>query len=90
MLREWSAISHIDAIEAPIFIYHGLYDFNVHYEQSDILESALKRKGWEEGVQYRYIKRKNEMHGTYNEADRIALFQAIDEFLKPYAPAFEE
>lgn len=89
LLDEWSAINHIDALHPPLFIYHGLYDFNVHYEQSEMLESALKRRGWKEGKDYVFIKRKHEMHGFYNEEDRIEMYQEIDKFIKPFSPAWQ-
>jgi dipeptidyl aminopeptidase/acylaminoacyl peptidase len=89
-LREWSAITHIEKLRAPVLIYHGIHDQNVHVEQTRLLESALKRKGWRAGVDYRIVIRTEEMHGLQNEAQRIAFYRELDDFLKPFAPAWQE
>ena len=88
LLEEWSAINYIDDIQARVFIYHGNFDRNVDVEQSNMLADALRRKGWREGEEFVYVKRAGEMHGFYNEEKRIEFYRELDEFLKPFAPAW--
>lgn len=83
-LDEWSPMSHIEKIKAPVFIYHGLEDLNVHIEQSRMLVRELERLDHPHQVVYRT----QEMHSAFNEKNRIDLYRQIDEFLKPYAPAW--
>ncbi len=77
MLEEYSAINYIDKIQAPVFVYHGKDDFNVDIEQAYMLISALKKHHKE----FSKVLRVDESHSTFNEQDRIALYQEIDKFL---------
>jgi len=82
MLEEWSAIHHIEKIQAPVFIYHGKDDRNVDIEQSRMLVSELKKYD----KPYEFVYRTDEMHAAFNEENRIDLYRQLDEFLKPFAP----
>jgi len=81
-LEEWSAINFIENIKAPVFVYHGLRDFNVDIKQSRMLVSELKRHDKEHEV----IFRTDEAHSAFDEENRIELYTRIDEFLKPFSP----
>jgi len=87
-LYRWSAINFVKNIRCPLFIYHGLVDRQVDIKQTralvDALESAGKKKGTDFIVEYDT----DEGHGAYNAEKRIKLYEAIDEFLKPFAPVY--
>jgi dipeptidyl aminopeptidase/acylaminoacyl peptidase len=76
-LIEWSPMTYVDKIEAPVFIYHGLRDFNVDIEQSRMLASALGA----EGKDYTFVFRSDEAHSAFDEENRIDLYKQIDAFL---------
>lgn len=77
-LEAWSAINFVDQIDDPVFIYHGVRDFNVDVEQSRMLASALKSADKE----YELIIRTDEAHSAFDEENRIDLYREIDAFLK--------
>lgn len=78
MLEEWSPINHIDNIDDPVFIYHGVRDFNVDIEQSRMLERELKKRD----LSYTAVYRTDEAHSAFDEKNRIDLFQQVDSFLR--------
>jgi dipeptidyl aminopeptidase/acylaminoacyl peptidase len=77
-LEEWSAINYIDRIDDPVFIYHGVRDFNVDVEQSRMLARALRSADKD----YKLIIRTDEAHSAFDEENRIDLYREIDAFLK--------
>ncbi|NDV62132.1 S9 family peptidase [Puniceicoccales bacterium CK1056] len=79
-LREWSPITHIDDIKGPVFIYHGVRDYNVDIEQSRMLVNALDR------LHHPYTKvfDADEMHSLENPELRIRVYSEIDSFLMPF------
>lgn len=79
-LREWSPLTHIDRLKAPIFIYHGLRDLNVDIEQSRTLVNALDRMNHP----YRKYFDTDEMHSLEKEETRLEVYRRIDEFLRPF------
>ncbi len=100
LLAEWSPITHIDKIQSPVFIYHGIRDRNVDIEQSRMLINAL------EGLNPGYRKIENtgvlrngnpgdsryfvpvidtkEMHSMEEESLRLEIYRKIDDFLVPF------
>lgn len=87
-IERWSAINYVENIDDPLFLYHGLVDRNVDVEQTRDLVSALKSAGKKEGKDFWVEWETDEAHGAYNAEKRIALYEKIDEFLKPFAPAY--
>ncbi|MFO7724245.1 MAG: prolyl oligopeptidase family serine peptidase [Oceanipulchritudo sp.] len=79
-LLEWSPITHIDQLRAPVFVYHGIRDLNVDIEQSRLLVRALERHD----LPYERIFDTDEMHSMSNIDTRMRLYRAIDEFLVPF------
>lgn len=88
-LDRWSAINYVENIKVPLFMYHGVVDQNVDVEQTRALEKKLKSVGKKKGVDYFVTYNSDEAHGMYNPESRIALYKAIDEFLKPFAPVYQ-
>lgn len=79
-LHEWSPINFIENIEAPVFVYHGLRDFNVHIDQSRILVNELEKNGKE----FVKVFREDEAHSAFDESNRLDLYSQLDEFLRPF------
>lgn len=88
-LDEWSAINYLDQIKVPLFLYHGLADTLVDIGQTRKLVSGLKKLDWEEGKDYVLTYDTDEGHGAYNASKRIELYRKLDDFLKPWAPAWQ-
>lgn len=76
----WSPLTHIDNLEAPVFIYHGLRDLNVDIEQSRMLVRALEKRNFP----YERYFDTDEMHSMSNEQTRLTLYRKIDQFIKPF------
>lgn len=83
-LYRWSAINYIENIDDPLFLYHGLVDTLVDIEQTRALEGKLKKFKKDFVISYDT----DEGHGAYNAEKRIELYKKLDEFLKPFAPAY--
>jgi dipeptidyl aminopeptidase/acylaminoacyl peptidase len=79
-LKKWSPITYIDQIKGPVFIYHGVRDYNVDIDQSRMLVNALDR------LKHPYTKvfDSDEMHSLENPELRIEVYKKIDEFLMPF------
>lgn len=76
-LEEWSAINFIDNIDDPVFIYHGVRDFNVDIEQTRMLVRALRSADKD----YEVLIKTDEAHSAFDESNRFELYNAIDDFL---------
>jgi dipeptidyl aminopeptidase/acylaminoacyl peptidase len=81
-LEEWSAINFIENIKAPVFVYHGLKDFNVDIKQSRMLVDELE----DHNIEHEVIFKVDEAHSAFDETNRFELYKSIDEFLKPFSP----
>ena len=79
MLIDVSPARHADQINAPLFVAHGLNDKTVFPAQSEAIVAALCKRH----VKVEYLKF-NEGHLFSNEENRIAYYEAVDEFLKRY------
>jgi dipeptidyl aminopeptidase/acylaminoacyl peptidase len=79
-LDRWSPINFIDRIQTPLFVYHGLRDFNVDIKQSRMLVSALRSKD----KVFEHIFRSDEAHSISNEEDRIEFYTQVDAFLQKH------
>lgn len=44
-VAEGSPLRHVERIQVPVLLFHGDYDLNVGVQQSEKMESALKRAG---------------------------------------------
>jgi dipeptidyl aminopeptidase/acylaminoacyl peptidase len=77
-IEEWSAINYLENIEAPVFIYHGVRDFNVDIEQSRTLIRKLKSLG----KAHTAVIRTDEAHSAFDEENRIDTYEELDAFLR--------
>jgi dipeptidyl aminopeptidase/acylaminoacyl peptidase len=79
MLAAVSPALHADRIKTPLFVAHGLNDQTVDPVQSEEIVAALCRLK----AQVEYL-RFNEGHLFLNEENRIAYYEAVDNFLKKH------
>ncbi len=81
-LQSISPIEHLSAVRAPILLIHGRDDTVVPYEQSELMENALKRAG--KAVEF--VTLKHEDHWLSRSATRLQMLEATVAFLKKNNP----
>lgn len=81
-LRATSPLYHAEKIVSPVLIAHGERDRTVPLSQSKKMAKALKKSR----KSYKYLELELGTHSLSREQNRIALFQAIDEFLAEHLP----
>lgn len=78
MMQENSAISHIPEISAPLLVIHGTEDTRVRIKQTrkfyDLASDA--------GIDIEYLELEDGTHFLDEYNNRLAVFEALDEFLK--------
>lgn len=80
MLNEYSAKNHVEKIRAPLLLIHGTVDTRVPIAQTvDFFQRAKAS-----GVDVELVKLKDGTHFLDEYANRLAVFQALDVFLKKH------
>ncbi|MCZ6687226.1 MAG: S9 family peptidase [Gammaproteobacteria bacterium] len=74
---ETSPINHVDKIQAPLLIVHGVFDPIVPVEHARRLAGKLKSAGKE----FEYQEKRYEAHGFRTPANQADLYDMIDTFL---------
>lgn len=74
---ETSPINHVEKIQAPLLIVHGVFDPIVPVEHSRRLVGKLKSAGKE----FEYQEKRYEAHGFRTPANQVDLYEMIDKFL---------
>ncbi len=74
-----SPAQHADQVQIPILMIHGRKDFTVWPNQTEKMEAALKSAGKNEQTIYL----PNADHYFTHPADRLAVLNALEAFLKP-------
>lgn len=77
-----SPIEHVNAVIAPVLLIHGRDDTVVPFEQSDVMESALKRAG----KSVELVTMKHEDHWLSHGETRLQMLEACVAFLKKNNP----
>jgi len=77
-----SPIEHVAAVTVPVLLIHGRDDTVVPFEQSDVMESALKRAG----KSVTLVTMKHEDHWLSRSETRLQMLQATVDFLKVNNP----
>lgn len=77
-LEAWSPINELENLDDPVFIYHGVRDFNVDIEQSRVLVRELKKLDKEHTA----VFRTDEAHSAFDEENRIDLYRQLEQFLR--------
>lgn len=84
-LKEISPIEHVAAVQGPVLLIHGRDDTVVPYEQSEVMEKALRKVG----KSVTLVDLKHEDHWLSGSATRLQMLQATVAFLKEHNPPDE-
>jgi dipeptidyl aminopeptidase/acylaminoacyl peptidase len=76
-LRDISPVTHIAALNKPLFLVHGRLDQIVDFKQVEILTAALES----EGKDFEFMEIADEGHGFYLPKNQARVFEAVVEFL---------
>ncbi len=80
LLAEHAPITHIERLQAPVFVVHGRNDARVPMNQATMLRQALERHDKE----YEWLVKPDEGHGFRNEENVIELYTRIDAFIEKH------
>lgn len=78
LLAEYSPITHIERLRAPVFIVHGRNDPRVPMRQAETLRRAMRSKN----LPFEWMVKNNEGHGFRHEENRIELYTAMERFME--------
>jgi dipeptidyl aminopeptidase/acylaminoacyl peptidase len=76
--KDISPLSYVDQIQVPVLLAYSEYDSRVPISPARALAKELKQRG----KLYDFMVKDNEDHGFHQEANKIALWKKVDEFLK--------
>jgi len=83
LYRERSPVTHVENVDAPLFMVHGVNDRRVPVSQARIFRTALEEAGYEAGpdgdVEYEELG--EEGHASSDIDQKIRLFRLLDDFL---------
>jgi len=80
--RERSPIEHVEAIEAPILMVHGVNDPRCPVEQARRFRDALvERRGWTEGEDFAYEELDEEGHGSTDIEQKTRALSIVADYL---------
>ncbi|WP_254861895.1 S9 family peptidase [Halovivax gelatinilyticus] len=79
--RDRSPIEHVENMERPIYIVHGVNDPRCPIGQARIFRDALVDLGWEEGTDFEYTEFGDEGHGSTDVEHKIRKFELLSDYL---------
>jgi dipeptidyl aminopeptidase/acylaminoacyl peptidase len=79
--EERSPVTHVENVDAPLFLVHGVNDRRVPVSQARIFREALEEHGYEEGVDFEYRELGEEGHASSDQAQKLRMFELLDDFL---------
>lgn len=85
LLSDISPIAHVDNVDAPILLVHGLDDLVVPIEQSDRMYDALKDAKKDVSI----VRMKGEDHRLSRSGTRVQALQAVVAFLRAHNPRID-
>ena len=79
--RERSPVTHVENVDAPLFLLHGVNDRRVPVSQARIFREALESAGYEadEGFEYRELG--EEGHASSDQQQKLRTFELLADFL---------
>lgn len=80
MVREGSPINHIDKLDDPVFIIHGVRDPRVPIKQAELLRAKMKK----EKKNFEWLIKRNEGHGFRKEENLFTQFKQMESFIQPF------
>ncbi|MFC7213749.1 S9 family peptidase [Saliphagus sp. GCM10025334] len=82
LYRERSPVTHVENVDAPIFLVHGVNDRRVPVSQARIFRDALLEAGYEEGEDFEYEELGEEGHASSDQAQKLRMFELLADFLE--------
>ncbi|WP_247731207.1 S9 family peptidase [Halovivax limisalsi] len=79
--RERSPIEHVERMERPIYIVHGVNDPRCPISQARLFRNALEDRGWVEGEDFEYTELGEEGHGSTDMAQKVEKFRLLEDYL---------
>ncbi len=79
--RDRSPIEHVENMERPILMIHGVNDPRCPIEQARIFRDALEDMGWEEGEDFELEELGEEGHGSTDISQKIRAFKILEDYL---------
>jgi len=77
-----SAITHVENVEAPVFVIHGVNDPRCPISQARRFRDALEdRRGWTAGEDFEYEELSEEGHGSTDVSQKIRAFELLGDYL---------
>jgi dipeptidyl aminopeptidase/acylaminoacyl peptidase len=78
-----SPVTHIENIDAPMLLVHGVNDRRVPVSQARIFRDALKQAGYEQGSDedFEYQELGEEGHGSSDQDQKLRMFRLLTDFL---------
>lgn len=86
--RERSPVEHVENLDAPLLMVHGVNDRRVPVSQARIFRDALVDAGYEEGEDgdFEYVELGGEGHGSSDIDQKRRTFTTLDDFLRRRLP----
>ncbi|WP_336326244.1 S9 family peptidase [Halovenus sp. HT40] len=87
LYEQRSPVTHVDNLDAPLFIVHGVNDRRVPVSQARIFQDALEESGYEEGDgtgtdgDYEYRELGEEGHASSDQQQKLRMFESLADFL---------
>jgi dipeptidyl aminopeptidase/acylaminoacyl peptidase len=83
LYRERSPVTHVENLDAPLLMVHGVNDRRVPVSQARIFRDALAEAGYEAGEagDYEYVELGEEGHASSDIDQKIRMLRILDDFL---------
>ena len=81
LYAERSPVTHVENVDAPLFLVHGVNDRRVPVSQARLCREALEDHGYEEGVDFEYRELGEEGHASSDQKQKLRMFELLDDFL---------
>jgi dipeptidyl aminopeptidase/acylaminoacyl peptidase len=81
--RDRSPVEHVDGMEAPVYIVHGVNDPRCPVSQARLFRDALEERGWTEGSDgdFEYEELSEEGHGSTDVEQKVRVFRLLADYL---------
>jgi len=83
LYEERSPITHVENVDAPLFVVHGVNDRRVPVSQARRFREALREAGYEEGDDgdFEYRELGEEGHASSDQEQKLRMFELLVAFL---------
>ncbi|MFP4590985.1 MAG: S9 family peptidase [Halobacteriales archaeon] len=78
---ERSPVTHVENVDAPLLLLHGVADHRVPVSQARIFREALREAGYAEGEDFEYVELGEEGHASTDIEQKHRTFELLVDFL---------